>query len=235
MQYFKEWECDYVSNGYRNPESQRLEEELIMDLSLEDIVFPGLPVAIIGDIDGSGSLKISYETRSEEERKDFYQLHSVSSETYCEATGANIASILIQKKTVGDDAATKKRLEELAVSDPMKMIEELQGLTQNDGAGNFDIDVIVTIAGECATKTSYHTIIRSVDDNRDDKHTEEGSLSSIHTFNLAGKMTLNKDGTGTINASYSNEEEYQGDNPSDICPPGKIFQSCTLTLVKGKR
>ncbi len=234
MQYVKEWECNYENKGFRNPESERQEEELIMNLSLDNIQFAGMPVAVIGDINASGSLKINLETRSEEERKDFYQLNSVSSEAFCKATGANIASIQIQKKVTGDEEASRKRLEELAVSDPMKMLEELNGLTGTDDEGEFDIDVIITTAGECATNTSYHTILRSADANRDDSRTEESTLSSFHTFKLSGKMTLNKDGTGTVNASYSGEEEYRGSNPSPDCPPGSIFSRCTLTLVKDK-
>jgi hypothetical protein len=235
IQYLIEWECNYETTGFKDFESERREEKLDLDLAVDDIEFPGIPVALISSISGTGFLSLNFDTESEEQRKDFYELTSINANASCRATGANLVSLLIQKKPSKDPATTKKRMEELAVSDPMKMLEELKGLTSSDDEG-FDIDVVITAGGDCAGNMSYHTIIRSEDDNKDDSWTEEGDLtSSFPMLKLSGKMKINPDGSGSVNASFTAEEEYQGKYPSPRCPPGRIFTRCYLSLVKDRQ
>jgi len=224
------FECTY--NG---TEIEKREQNIELSLSIESIEFPGIPNAKIKNVQGTGNIVVSYLYKHESQGGENYSLSRVNGNNNCPVSEKCLATMLIQKKMSEDPKAMRKRIEELATTDPLTLKKEIQAMYNLDDKNEIPIEILITTGATCIGALNVESISKSKDGTKSYSKTEETNLARPITVLLSGTMKLNSDGTGTINASNVGTEETPNGTISDFnCPPIIIKTNCHLNLEKRK-
>jgi hypothetical protein len=222
--------------GYPIEENKFKEQIVDLRFSVEQISFQGMsPIAKIGGIDGSGTIKITLDNQEEEIRTDYYRLEKWNAMNTFPISGENMV-MTIQKKMKEDPETLKKRLEELAKTDPTKLIQEIQLMNTVEDKSFFEVDIYIQIVGDWDSEVTSLIKIESKDENTNDSKTEEQRIGTPMALRLTGNMNLNTDGTADITA-FSNGTEYlpNGTIADFGCPPITSFWKFEMQLHKRKK
>jgi len=222
--------------GYPIEENKFKEQIVDLRFSVEQISFQGMsPVATIGDIDGSGTIKITLDDQEEDIRTDYYRLEKWNAMNTFPLSGKNLV-MTIQKKMKEDPETLRKRLEELAKTDPTKLIQEIQLMNTVEDKRHFEVDIYILITGDWLSDVTRLLKVDSKDKNTNDSKTEEQRIGTPMALRLTGDMSLDPDGEANITASSYETEYLPNGTIADFgCPPITSMWKFEMQLHKRKK
>jgi hypothetical protein len=222
--------------GYPIEENKFKEQIVDLKFSVEQISFQGMsPIAKIGGIDGSGTIKITLDNQEEEIRTDYYRLEKWNAMNTFPISGKNLV-MTIQKKMKEDPETLKKRLEELAKTDPTKLIQEMQLMNTAEDKRHFEVDIYILINGDWLSDVTRLLKVDSKDKNTHDITTEAQKIGIPMALRLTGDMSLDPDGAANITASSYGTEYLPNGTIADFgCPPITSLVKFEMQLHKRKK
>jgi hypothetical protein len=224
----------YLDNGGHGEVNDNCELNVDMNLSIDGITFPGNgPVAKFGKVEASGQFSARRDDNEEVFIGDNHRISRTSAaKTF---TYPFHFTMIIQRKTNEDPKALKERLEQLAKTDPMQLIQEMKIMGASDDENDFNnIEVYIEI-GPAGPLTVTAMEVNESKDGTTHSSISMDLSSEMIAVKLTGTLRTRKDGTAEITASYDDTEYSSSGLPADYgCPDQSLKIKCELILLKRK-